>query len=459
MPHRHPEPLLLEKFLRGEATTPELQALVWHLLEACPDCAAAAGVEGGGGQTEVFAATVGAEVAQGAPGFLETGDDAVVEQVRCRIQPKLDLMVRAQREAPGLLDELQRHPLERQRLLIRNNPRFHNLPLADVMLEAAWERRLRQPAESEGMVVLALDLLDQIDATVFGEALVNDLRGRAWAYRGNLFRIQSALREADEAFRRAEGFLEEGTGDPLEAARLLGLKATLRRSQMRLPEASGMIQESFEIYEALGEHHLAGRTMVTQALLLYHQGEPAAALEVLGKAQSLIDPERDPYLLRVVQQNLVVYLTEVGRYEEAMALIPALRHRVVEGGNRIELLRLRWQEGKLLLSLGHESRAEAAFLEVRKGFVEQGIAHDAALVSLELASLYLRQGRTAEIRELTGQMVPIFQSRDLHQSVVAALLLFQQAVERDALTLRLIEEVGDVVRRGQKPGARTEEPS
>jgi len=305
-----------------------------------------------------------------------------------------------------------------------------------------------------------LEVIERVAPAIFTESVVNDFRGRAWAFRANLLRIQSALREADEAFRRAEEFLANGTGDPLETARLLGLKATLRRSQLRPDEAVGMIQESFDLYDALGENHLAGRTLVTQALLLEERGDPAEALRILRRAQELIEPERDPYLVRVVQQNMVAYLMELGRYEEAMSLIPALRVRMVESGSRMELPYLRWQEGRLLLGLGHESRAEAALLEVRKTLVEEGVALEAASVSLELAGLYLRQGRTAEIRDLARQMVPIFQSRDLHQKAIAALLLFQRAVEMDTLTLRMVEEVADTVRRVQgKPRSKHEEPS
>jgi hypothetical protein len=131
-----------------------------------------------------------------------------------------------------------------------------------------------------------------------------------------------------------------------------------------------------------------------------------------------------------------------------------------ESGSRFDLLRLRWTEGDILQGLGHESRAEAAYLEVRKGFIEHGISYDAASVTLALATLYLRQGRAAEIKQLAVEMLPIFQSRDLHQEAIAALLLFRRAVEMENLTLRMIEEVSEVVRRSQgKPSPRSEEPS
>lgn len=458
MPHRHLNPKLLDRLVRGEATPDETRDLVRHLVDSCPLCAR--GVPHDVALENPLDLDGRERVTDGG---VPASDpmEGMFTRVQSRLQPVIAVLHRLRGQTPALLEELRRHPLERQRMLVLNHQRFQTLPFAELVLETAWELGVDQPVEADSMVSVAMDILERVDSSLFGVELLNDIRGRAWAYRGNFLRIGSELREAEEAFARAERSLAEGTGDLLEWARLLGLKATLRRTQKRRDEAADLLDEALAIYLALDESHLAGRTMVTQALLHSERGEAAEALEVLREAQRRIEPERDPYLMRVVQQNLASYLLDLGRYEEAMAMLPALRTRMLEsGGRRLELLRLRWLEGKILLGLGHESRAEAAFLEVRKGFVEQGIAHDAATVSLQLASLYLRQGRTAEIRELTSQLVPIFQSRDLHQNAIAALLLFQQAVERDALTLRLVEEVADVVRKfHEKPRLKTAQPS
>jgi len=173
-----------------------------------------------------------------------------------------------------------------------------------------------------------------------------------------------------------------------------------------------------------------------------------------------MDPERDPRLTLVAHQNLISLLTDLGRYEEAQAMLPKVRQRSVELGRRIDLLRLRWLEGKIQLGLGHEARCESAFLEVRKGFAELGIGFDVAVVSLELAALYLRQGRTAEIKQLAVEIVPIFESQDVHQDTIAALLLFKKAVEMETLTARMLEEVSGVLHRSKRrPSPRAEEPS
>ena len=129
-------------------------------------------------------------------------------------------------------------------------------------------------------------------------------------------------------------------------------------------------------------------------------------------------------------------------------------------GRRIDLLRLRWLEGKIQLGLGHEARAESAFLEVRKGFAELEMGYEVAAVSLELSALYLRQGRTAEIRQLAEEMVPIFESQDVHKDTLAALFLFKKAVDMETLTARMLEEVSGVLHRSKgRPRPQAEEPS
>lgn len=50
--------------------------------------------------------------------------------------------------------------------------------------------------------------------------------------------------------------------------------------------------------------------------------------------------------------------------------------------------------------------AEQAYVEARDGFVGLGIGYEAALVSLDLAVLYLRRGRTGSMRRVAKEMIP-----------------------------------------------------
>ena len=80
-------------------------------------------------------------------------------------------------------------------------------------------------------------------------------------------------------------------------------------------------------------------------------------------------------------------------------------------------------------------------------FLQEGIAVDAALVSLDLAVLHARCGNTARIRQLAAEMLPIFEAGGVHPDAMAALLLFQQAAEAEEVTVDLVGQVAASFRR------------
>jgi hypothetical protein len=49
-------------------------------------------------------------------------------------------------------------------------------------------------------------------------------------------------------------------------------------------------------------------------------------------------------------------------------------------------------------------------MAARDGFLTEDIPYETALVSLDLAQLYAEQGRTAELKRLSAELVPIFAS-------------------------------------------------
>jgi hypothetical protein len=102
---------------------------------------------------------------------------------------------------------------------------------------------------------------------------------------------------------------------------------------------------------------------------------------------------------------------------------------------------VRWTEGRIAAGLGHNSEAIEVLQELRQVFAERGIAYDAALITLELAALHAREGRFAEVKELSLEMSEIFRAHDVHREGLAALLFFQKAAERERVTAKLAREI------------------
>ena len=57
----------------------------------------------------------------------------------------------------------------------------------------------------------------------------------------------------------------------------------------------------------------------------------------------------------------------------------------------------------------------------------------------DLTLLYLRTGRTAGVKRLAEEIIPIFTAQDVHREAVAALRLFQEAARQEQLTVQTVQ--------------------
>lgn len=88
------------------------------------------------------------------------------------------------------------------------------------------------------------------------------------------------------------------------------------------------------------------------------------------------------------------------------------------------------------------------------------MSYDTALISLELATLYAEQGRTADLKVLAEEMLPIFTSLQIHREALAALAYLRQAMEAERATVELITKVAAYLDRARHdPELRFQEPS
>ena len=110
-------------------------------------------------------------------------------------------------------------------------------------------------------------------------------------------------------------------------------------------------------------------------------------------------------------------------------------------------LRLLWLHGDIAAGKGDLTAAERAYRQTREGFITHRMGYDTAMVSLDLAILYLGKGRTADVQRLAEEMLPIFQAQDVNREALAALHLFQEAARRQELTVEKVREVAAWLRR------------
>lgn len=373
-------------------------------------------------------------------------------------------LARSRFGAPALWERLARYSPEKRRGLLLDTDRFRSWGLCELICRKSREAATGDTVQAVELAELAVVAVGRLmpDRPFEKEWLV-ELQALAWAHLGNARRVLGELRSAEEAFSYADEMWEKGeveVGDPLGyGAVILDLKASLLRGQRRFGEAVKYLDQVVAAYRdgdpEVRDAHLAGRALVKKAYTLDQMGEPERAVEALREAVPLLDPQGDSRLFLCVRHNLLLFLTNLGRHREAAALLPEVESLTREAGSALDHVRLRWAEGRIVAGLGQTARAVELFQAVRREFLAQGIGYDAALVSLELASLYAREGKTAEMKELAGEMLPVFQSRDVHREALAALAVFQQAVAREAAGAELVGRVAAFLDRARHdPGLR-----
>lgn len=362
-------------------------------------------------------------------------------------------------EAGSLWAELAPLSFEDQYKKIRGDRRFVTWGLCELLCRESRRTGASDAARAVELGELAVLISDLLKAGEPAESpWLFQLRGYAWAHAGNARRVLGDLRNADEAFAISDPWWEAGeteAGDQLGYGPvLLDLKASLRIAQRRFQEALELLDRATDDY---ADVHWSGRLMVTKALAVSEMGEPERAIELLAQASCLLDAQRDPRLVLCLQHNLVWNLTTVGRYPEAEAMLPELQSLCRELGNPLDLVRLRWAEGRIDAGLGRIEAAVQTFEELRQEFADRGIAYDAALVSLELAALYAEADRGADVKALAGEMVTIFRAHEVSREALAALLLFRRVAVRSQATAELAREVAAFLEKSRhSPGLRFE---
>jgi tetratricopeptide (TPR) repeat protein len=374
-------------------------------------------------------------------------------------------LARSRAEAPGLWQELAGRSLANQRTLIQSDRRFASWGLCELLCQESRELAAGDgigALERAELAVLVADLLE--DGDPVEDRWIYQLRGYAWAHLGNARRVFGELPNSDKAFQMADSWWQAGevVGDALGYGPvILELTASLRVAQRRFPEALEILDRVIELYtEDDPEHrdaHRAGRALVKKALAITQMGAPESAIRYLRDAMGLVDRDREPRLWLCLEHNLLSALVSTGRYREAEAHRPGVEEACRRTGTPLDLVRLRWVEGRIAVGLGDREQARKAFHEVRWELGERGMGYDTALVSLELAALELEEGRIAEVKELARETVAVFRAQEVQREALAALLLFRRAALKERATAQLARDVAEFLNRARhEPGLRFE---
>lgn len=309
--------------------------------------------------------------------------------------------------------------------LLRAAPRFRTYSWIRELLSRTEESWFHDPGLAEEMASLALLASDHLDARTFGRFVLEDLRAEICAYLANSRRIRSDYRGAVDAFARAEEHQRQGSGDPLEEARICVLFASFLRDLQALEDASSHLDRALSLYREAGDRHGEARSLVSKSNLERGLGNLDASTSLLEQASRGIDRQVEPRLVALIRRNQALDMSRAGdpaRIRRSLEeLDPARDH------GYLDRLRTVWARGLVFERLGQLDRAQRELFVARTGFSRVGIPLDTALLDLDLARIYLMSDHRGRALRSATSAFPALAARGLHQATLRALDLFRQA--------------------------------
>jgi tetratricopeptide (TPR) repeat protein len=441
MSKHHPSREALEGFLLSRVPATEAKAMVSHLLGGCERC-----------QDEMSPLAAS----------MFTPDTAPEPRLSAQEEDAYDLAISAAFAKALAHDQAltaERETAERKaEEILQAAGRGENpaLPagatswgLCELLLAKSRELRHTDPAGMLRLAELARQAADSLSPAVHEADQRSDMQARAWSELANAYRLNYDLPQAEMAMARALDLRAQGTGDPLLYARVADLNASLLCHQRRFKEAFRMLDLAYAIHRRHSDVHEVGRTLILKGLYTGYAGKPEEGLQLLVRGLPMIDRSRDSKLVFHALHNILLLRVELGEYEAAQRQLQRMRPLYAEHAAWLDLVKLHRLEGEIAAGLGDLVTAEATFQQIRQDLDDAGNTGQAALASLDLAGVWLRQGRTAEVRALIPQIGATFRAIGVEREALSALHMLRDALERDKATLEILQLVGGILRRLQ----------
>lgn len=429
----HPPSALLTGFLLGRLAPEERRLVFFHLLRGCARC------------REEMAPLVDAMFRPGrgeVPPEPEPDYDGPIGRAFARVLDSKGDTKRereqSERKIADLLDAVRAGVLPRAE-------DFWTWGLCERLLERSWSVRHDDPRQMLQLAGLATEAADRLDPERYGTEATFDLRARAWGEYANACRVSDDLVQAEQAMGHALDLRKQGSGSQTLRARLAELTAGIFSHQRKFPAAFQALDLAYTIHKRHEDLQSAARVLVKRGIYTGRSGDPEQGIQILARALCEIGEEGDSRLRFLVLHNILLFQVEQGEFRAASLQLFEMRPLYLRHAGTVDLMKLRGIEGKIAVGLGELERAERVLLQAKASFEERGQFYHAATLGLDLATVWLRQGRTDEVKRLVLETLEVFRSRYVARESIAALLMLRDALDRDRATLELVAMVASVL--------------
>lgn len=353
---------------------------------------------------------------------------------------------------------------ERVAAVERARQRYQSPALARLLIDRSFACLPHDPQGSLESATIALAVAEGSSSPGMGEP-----HALALGYRGNALRALGRLPEAGRCFERARRLIRSGivAGESLEViadlevyAKLAWFEGMYHRELGQWGAAEERLNRAALFFTILADEDSVHRVALSLTELYVCSGSVSDALEGVANLLEHLSERQAPDLYWAARFNHAYYMVEAELYEAARKELRACLSSAGFPRDSFTQRRVLWLGGRIDRELGELAAAESKLAAVRAGYLEEGSGLNLALASLDLALVYLAQGRAAELQQLAEELAVIFGANDVHREALAALMLFQEAVRQQRITASYLSRLRGYLERSRyQPEIAFEMPS
>lgn len=333
---------------------------------------------------------------------------------------------------------LMARPSTEWRATVDAHAEWHTAGFVRKLVAAVDAINFTAPTDAVELTKIAVDVAEALEGS--SERLLK-LRATAWReYAYALFYV-GRYQESLSALTRGESFLElcVVSNDGLGRIKLLTAYVLAAMEKWNDALASCRIaQESFKLFS---DRQRLVTAKLFEASLLMRCNRFAEALPVhIGL---LHDEASDEVSRACAAEHASICCRELGRIHESKAFIARAIEIFERRGEVTRAAMSRRHLGRILLAEGRYDEASTVSLAVLQEFKENGMAHDVAIVAVDVAECFLMLGRHDEVASLCASAIEYFECAALTftEGALTALAFLREAAEKRSLTVAHVSGV------------------
>lgn len=278
-----------------------------------------------------------------------------------------------------------------------------------------------------------------------------------YAVLGSAHRAAGNFTEAENQYRTAFRLAKTEGIQGSCLANISGRLSVLRTCQKRFGDALKAAERAVNIYRGINDPQRLAVALISASYAAGRSGRYGEAADHCGEVLDLTpNPNASPeakQLYHAACHNLAdcALNGSPADLEKARQYVRRAR-RGCPKGKSAPKAKLRWIEGRIMIRFGSTRRGEAYLRRAIADLESLGAAYDSALVALELSALWRMEGRWRSLKGLAAETFRCFQTLAGDSEALAALSLWLDAVNAQALTVGMIRETQAVIEARMAPG-------